>query len=47
VNPWGETLALAGETEQTITADCDLSVVQNIRGTINVFRDRRPEIYSL
>ena len=47
VNPWGETLALAGETEQTITAECDLSVVQNIRGTINVFRDRRPEIYSL
>jgi omega-amidase len=47
VNPWGETLALAGETEQTITADCDLSVVRNIRETINVFHDRRPEIYSL
>ena len=47
VNPWGETLALAGTGEETVSADCDLSIVKNIRKTINVFRDRRPELYEL
>ena len=47
VDPWGETLALAGAAEQTISAVCDLSIVKNIRETINVFRDRRPELYTL
>ncbi|MBR2080447.1 MAG: carbon-nitrogen family hydrolase [Oscillospiraceae bacterium] len=46
-DPWGETLTLAGAKEETITADCDLSVLKNIRETINVFRDRRPELYNV
>ena len=46
-DPWGETLALAGDGEETITADCDLTVVKGIRETINVFRDRRPELYHV
>lgn len=46
-DPWGETLALAGSGEEILTADCDLSVVKGIRDSINVFRDRRPEIYEM
>lgn len=45
LDPWGATLAEAGETETLITADCDLSVLENIRSTIPVFRDRRPDLY--
>lgn len=44
-DPWGETLALAGETEQLLSADCDLSMLEGIRSSIHVFRDRRPELY--
>mgnify|MGYP002869925586 CR=1 FL=1 len=46
-NPWGEPLALAGSGEEILTADCDLSVLQGIRSSINVFRDRRPELYHV
>ena len=47
IDPWGETLALAGEEEQIITADCEMDVLSGIRSSINVFRDRRPELYRL
>lgn len=47
INPWGETLAIAGENEEIITAECDSSILKNIRETINVFADRRAEIYKL
>ena len=46
-DPWGETLAQAGSGEEILRADCDLGVVKNIRETINVFRDRRPELYNV
>lgn len=45
VDPWGVILARAGAQEQLLTADLDLQVVQNIRSSIPVFRDRRPELY--
>ena len=45
--PWGETLAQAGAQEELILADCDFSVKEQIRSSINVFRDRRPELYEL
>lgn len=47
VDPWGMTLAQAGREETILTADCDLSVVEGIRQSINVFRDRRPELYDI
>ena len=47
IAPWGETLALAGEEEQIITADCELEALSGIRSSINVFRDRRPELYRI
>ena len=46
-DPWGETLAEAGGGEEILTADCDLSIVRGIRDSINVFRDRRPELYKI
>lgn len=47
IDPWGETVALAGEEEEIISADCDLSILTKIRSTIPVFRDRRPELYNI
>ena len=46
-DPWGEEIAHAGESEQIITADCDTGIVTDIRNRINVFRDRRPELYNV
>lgn len=45
-DPWGETVALAGETEEILTAQCDMQILTNIRGSIPVFRDRRPQLYK-
>ncbi len=45
LDPWGTTLALAGEAEQIICADCTMQTLEDIRSTIPVFRDRRPELY--
>ena len=47
INPWGEILSRAGGTEATVSADCDLTIVPEIRSSTNVFRDRRPELYQL
>lgn len=46
IDPWGNTLALAGSGETTVFADCDLSVVGDIRASINVFHDRCPRLYT-
>lgn len=47
INPWGEVLAKAGRKEEIITAELDLEIVDEIRDTINVYRDRRPELYNI
>ena len=47
LGPWGETLALAAENEQILTAECEMDVLGEIRSSINVFRDRRPELYQI
>ena len=47
-DPWGVTIAHAkGQEEEIIIADCDTSILEGIRSSINVFRDRRPEIYNV
>ena len=45
LDPWGEYLAKAGDREEIITGEADFSVIEGIRSSINVFRDRRPELY--
>ena len=47
INPLGETLALAGETEEIISAECDMNILNEIRESIPVFRDRREELYNI
>lgn len=47
IDPWGNNLAQAGETEQLLTANCDLEILNQIRGSIPVFRDRRPALYNI
>lgn len=47
LDPLGQVLARAGEHEQLITAEFDLDTLSQIRGSIPVFKDRRPELYHL
>lgn len=45
IDPLGKTVALAGETEEILSAECDLQTLMQIRGSITVFRDRRTDLY--
>lgn len=45
INPWGDILAKATEVESIITAELNLQLLQEIRASINVFNDRRPDLY--
>ena len=47
IDPWGEVLAKGSYNEEIITQDIDLEVVEKIRNTINVYRDRRPNLYKI
>lgn len=47
VSPLGEVLVRAGEQEEIISACLDLSVTDSIRSTINVFNDRKPDLYNM
>jgi len=47
ISPWGETLALAGETEEILSASCDMRILTDIRSNIPIFQDRKPELYHL
>lgn len=47
LSPWGETVCRLGETEEIRTGMADLDALAEIRERINVFRDRRPEMYHL
>ena len=46
VNPWGEELVSADASEEIISAELDFGIIENIRTTINVFADRRPDLYD-
>ena len=47
-DPWGKEISHAeGRKEQIIFADCDIKVLKGIRESINVFADRRPELYEV
>lgn len=45
INPWGEELVHLGEEEAIQVGVIDLDSIADIRVSINVFRDRRPELY--
>lgn len=46
IDPWGQTIASAEENETIFAGDCDLNVLTDIRNTIPVFRDRKPNLYK-
>lgn len=46
VDPWGRTIAQAGNTKKLLTAELDLHILEDIGKSIHVFRDRRPELYK-
>lgn len=45
IDPWGEIVAEAGDEETILTGEIDMSIVDKVRSTIPVFKDRRPEQY--
>jgi len=45
IDPWGEIIAEAGEEETILRAEIDLDLVDEVRGRIPVFEDRRPALY--
>lgn len=46
INPWGEILAEADDTEQILFAEVDPATLADIRQRIPVFEDRRPGLYQ-
>jgi omega-amidase len=46
VNPWGEVIAGAEESEQVLLADLDMESLRSIREEFPVLKDRRPGIGS-
>ncbi|AHI54870.1 carbon-nitrogen family hydrolase [Listeria ivanovii] len=45
IDPLGNVVAQAGEGEENLYAEIDLSLVAETRGIIPIFTDRRPELY--
>lgn len=45
ISPWGETIAEADDSEYLITEDLKLDEAEKIRKQMQVFNDRRPELY--
>ncbi|MBR2563288.1 MAG: carbon-nitrogen family hydrolase [Paenibacillus sp.] len=46
IDPWGEIVAEGGEGEEIVSGVIRPSLVDEVRGRIPVFEDRRPSIYS-
>lgn len=47
IDPWGNKVVEAGETELLLTATIDTELVAEVRQKITVFNDRQPELYWL
>ncbi|BBI33258.1 carbon-nitrogen family hydrolase [Cohnella abietis] len=46
IDPWGEVLAEAAEEETILVAEIDMALVDEVRGRIPVFADRKPPLYE-
>jgi predicted amidohydrolase len=47
IDPWGDIIVEAGETEILLTATVETDLVTEVRQKIPIFNDRRPETYRL
>lgn len=45
IDPWGEIIAEAGEGQEILHGEINLSIVEEVRKGIPIFDDRRPEFY--
>lgn len=46
IQPWGEVLWVGADDEEVAVIDVDFSIVDEVRGRIPVYDDRRPGLYS-
>ncbi len=46
VDPLGKIVEQAGEQEELVVASLDLDSIDQVRGQIPVFEDRRPDLYK-
>ncbi|WP_110953974.1 carbon-nitrogen family hydrolase [Anaerosinus massiliensis] len=47
INPWGEPICHMGTEEEIQTGEIDMEMIQGIRESINIFRDRKPAYYKV
>ncbi|WP_442600326.1 carbon-nitrogen family hydrolase [Neobacillus sp. D3-1R] len=45
IDPWGEIVAEASESDEILHGEIDLENVVKVRNTIPVFQDRKPDLY--
>ncbi|QSF45483.1 carbon-nitrogen family hydrolase [Paenibacillus tianjinensis] len=45
IDPWGEVISEAAESEMILSGSIDLQKVREVRQQIPIFTDRRPELY--
>ncbi|WP_018665315.1 carbon-nitrogen family hydrolase [Heyndrickxia acidiproducens] len=45
IDPWGKVAGEGGEEEELVTAEMDLSLIEEVRSRIPVFSDRLPDFY--
>jgi len=45
IDPWGQFLTRAGQEEEIVTATADFSILPRIRRSMDIFHDRRPQLY--
>ncbi|ESN93857.1 hypothetical protein HELRODRAFT_186060 [Helobdella robusta] len=46
VNPWGEIVTKADETDKTIVADIDLNYLEEVRETIPISKQKKTEVFE-
>lgn len=46
IDPFGEEILHLGDNEEVQTGEIDLDTIEGIRESINVYRDRQPELYK-
>lgn len=47
IDPYGKELARGDENEHIISATLDFSLIEEIRNGINIYKDRKPQLYKI
>lgn len=46
IDPWGEVIVEAGDSEEILSAEIEMDLVKEVRKQIPIFSDRKPEFYK-